>query len=110
MTEQEKVDLKKEMISKRDELVLMIAQLKEDSKPMGLDDAIGRVSRMDYINNKSVNESRIRKSEEDVKALEHWLDIFDTEHFGKCHRCGTPINPKRLLFMPASSRCVRCAV
>ena len=64
---------------------------------------------MDYINNKSIDESSMRKAEKDLKALERWLELHDTSQFGKCVRCGNEININRLLFMPESKRCIYCA-
>lgn len=109
MTEKEKADLKTSIESKKAELEEMIKNLKEETKPQGLDSAIGRISRMDYINNKSVNESSLRKAENDLKSIERWLSIFGSDKFGKCSYCGNEINPKRLIYMPASTRCIHCA-
>ncbi|MFO7822596.1 MAG: TraR/DksA C4-type zinc finger protein [Cyclobacterium sp.] len=83
--------------------------LKEMTQPQGLDSAIGRVSRMDYINNKSINESQLRKNEAKLKALKNWLTKLGSPDFGKCSRCGNEININRLLFMPESTLCIHCA-
>lgn len=109
MNKKEKEQLKEAMENKRGELINLIADLKEATKPMGLDSAIGRVSRMDYINNKSVSEEGLRRAENDLQALENWLSLYETEKFGKCRRCGNEININRLLLMPAGTTCIRCA-
>lgn len=109
MTPEEKTELKVAMDQKRTELIELITDLKEATKPMGLDSSIGRVSRMDYINNKSVSESGLRRAENDLKALERWLSMYNEKSFGKCSRCNQEINPKRLLLMPASTVCINCA-
>lgn len=109
MTEEEKVSLKIAIESKMTELKEKVIELKEMTKPQGLDNAIGRVSRMDYINNKSVNEASLRKAEGDLHALDRWLSLYDSKMFGKCTRCGNEININRLLLMPASTRCIHCA-
>lgn len=83
--------------------------LKEETKPMGLDSAIGRVSRMDYINNKSINEAQMKKIENKLKGLNNWLSKVGTSDFGKCIRCGNEININRLLFLPESNHCINCA-
>lgn len=83
--------------------------LKEETKPMGLDSAIGRVSRMDYINNKSINEAQIRKIENKLKGLHNWLSKIGSSDFGKCIRCRNEININRLLFLPESNHCITCA-
>ncbi len=46
-----------------------INEYKEQSKPIAPENAIGRVSRMDAINNKTIVESALRKSEEKLKKL-----------------------------------------
>lgn len=109
MTDSEKIKLKQAMEQKILELTDLVKNLKEATKPMGLDNAIGRVSRMDYINNKSVGEAGLRKAEDDLRALERWLSVYDSEKFGKCTRCGQEINMNRLLIIPASSRCISCS-
>jgi DnaK suppressor protein len=109
MTQNEKKELKKAMHAKLDELEITIIELKKATKPMGLDNSIGRVSRMDYINNKSVSEAGLRKAESDQHALKRWLELYDTDRFGRCVRCGNEINPKRLLLLPSSTKCIHCA-
>ncbi len=109
MTNQEKQELKTAIENKKTELLKMISDLKEETKPQGLDSSIGRISRMDYINNKSVNEASLRKAENDLKSIDRWLSIYHSDKFGKCTYCGNEINPKRLIYMPASTRCIHCA-
>lgn len=83
--------------------------LKEHTAPQGLDSAIGRISRMDFINNRSINEAQIKKNEAKLKGLQNWLSKLGTADFGKCIRCGQNININRLLFLPESNHCINCA-
>ena len=57
-----------ELISKIEEEISVterkIKDLRNLTKPISPSDAIGRVSRMDAINNKSVNENSLRQAEE----------------------------------------------
>ena len=46
-----------------------IEDYKDLTQPIAPDDAIGRISRMDAINNKSVNEASLRQAEEKLKNL-----------------------------------------
>ena len=109
MKDSEKKEIKEAIEAKVLELTQRIKDLQVATKPMGLDSAVGRLSRMDYINNKTIDEANLRSSISKVQALERWLDLIDTQKFGKCSRCGNEINPKRLLFMPESMRCIKCA-
>lgn len=109
MKEEEAVKVKQAIEQKIVELKALIENLREATKPMGLDNAVGRLSRMDYINNKTIDESSLRKAENSLIGLDRWLSVYGTEKFGKCTKCGNDININRLLLMPESSRCIRCA-
>jgi DnaK suppressor protein len=37
------------------------------------------------------------------------LERVGEDNFGHCLRCGEPIQIKRLLFMPESTKCIKCA-
>lgn len=46
-----------------------IAMYRDMTNPVAPDNAIGRVSRMDAINNKSVNDAALREAEQRYKKL-----------------------------------------
>lgn len=86
-----------------------ISEYKQQSQPVEPENAIGRISRMDAINNKSVVEAALRKAEEKLKKLDYALSQVDKEGFGICTRCKNPIPSGRILLMPQSVHCVKCA-
>jgi DnaK suppressor protein len=86
-----------------------IISYKEGAKPVALDSAIGRVTRMDAINSKSISEESLRKAEIALLKLERALDKIDDPDFGLCMECGEKIPFKRLMIMPGSVLCVECA-
>ncbi len=86
-----------------------VATYKEMTKPIAPDDAIGRISRMDAINNKSVTEAALRKAEEKLTKLKYVLTKVDDDGFGLCVKCSKPIPLGRILLMPQSRYCVHCA-
>jgi DnaK suppressor protein len=87
----------------------LISEYRELTQPVAPDDAIGRVSRMDAINNKSVTESALRRYEEKLKNLNYMLEKANTPDFGICVSCGTTIPIQRLIVRPESLKCVDCA-
>ena len=101
--------LKSMLETKIAELGEDIASLEEAVKPIAPDCAIGRLSRMDAINSKSVNEELLRSARRTLQALERALQHIDTPQFGLCARCGNPIPFGRLEIMPESTRCTGCA-
>lgn len=92
-------------IKKTEKLIL---EYKDLSKPVAPDCAIGRISRMDAINNKSINEAALRRSEKKIKELKRVLSNIKSESFGLCLRCKNPIPIQRILVMPESLYCVNC--
>ena len=64
---------------------------------------------MDAIYNKTVNEAALRKAKIRLKHLEEALLRVHTSDFGTCIRCKSEIPLGRILLMPHSKLCVRCA-
>lgn len=90
------------------ELEARIEEYRELTKPTGPDDAIGRVSRMDAINNRSVNEAALRQAEKQHAGLKRALNRIDDEDFGRCVSCRAEIPLGRIMLMPGATTCVRC--
>lgn len=85
-----------------------IEYLVEVTKPVGPENAIGRISRMDAINNKSVNDAALAKSRNTLIGLKNAIVKIDEPDFGKCAKCGGDIQIGRLKLMPESTRCMKC--
>jgi len=102
-------EIKEKILSEIEKTEKRIAEYKELTKPTAPDCAIGRVSRMDAINNNSINQSALRKSEDKLKGLKYMLSKIDDDDFGLCEKCKQAIPLQRLLFMPQSRFCVNCA-
>lgn len=102
-------EIRQKINAKLAEIENELVILKHHTQPEALDSAIGRISRMDYINNRAINEAQIKKNEAKLRGLHNWLGKLGTSDFGKCIRCGHEININRLLFMPESNYCIRCA-
>lgn len=109
MNKEDKQDIKKRILEELEKTEELILDYKESTKPISPENAIGRVSRMDAINNKSVVEAALRKAEEKLNKLKLVLDKVNDADFGLCMRCGNPIPIGRILLMPQSRNCVRCA-
>ncbi len=88
---------------------IIIEEYKEMTKPVAPENAIGRLSRMDAINNKSVTESALRQAEDKLSKLRYVLTKVGDEDFGICKKCKKPIPVRRIILMPHSFYCVQCA-
>ena len=101
--------LKEKILEKIEQISIEVQKLEEATQPISPENSIGRVSRMDAINNKSVAEVALRSSKRKLTKLNVALSKIDKPDFGVCAMCNQPIPTARLMFMPESSRCVRCA-
>ena len=86
-----------------------IASYKLLTKPIAPDNAIGRLSRMEAINSKSINETALEKAKDTLSKLERALFKSDSPDFGICKECDEPIPFARLMVLPESDFCVQCA-
>ena len=86
-----------------------IVNYKELTTPISPENAIGRVSRMDAINNKSVNDAALITAELKLKNLQIALSNIHDSDFGICHKCKSIIPIGRVMLMPQSRFCVNCA-
>lgn len=87
----------------------LIQEYKEETQPISPDDSIGRVSRMDAINNRSVVEAALRTQENKLRGLIHVESQLGEDDFGLCHRCKQQIPIQRILLVPHNKFCVCCA-
>ncbi len=109
MTAEEKKQLKQKIVDKIAQTEKEIEELTELTKPISPENSIGRVSRMDAINNKSVAEAALRTSKQKLSKLNFAMTKVGAKDFGICTLCKNPIQPARLMYLPESTRCVRCA-
>ena len=109
MQEQEKKKLAGQMRAKIVTIKKDIVSYKERTQPVAPDDAIGRLTRMDAIGNKSINEAALHEAQNTLAKLERALKMIDRPGFGLCRECEEPIPLARLMIMPESDMCVECA-
>ncbi|HHH50646.1 MAG TPA: TraR/DksA family transcriptional regulator [Saprospiraceae bacterium] len=109
MTAEERKLFKQKIEAQIKQLDFELIQLEALTQPISPENSIGRISRMDAINNKSVAEAALRNSKKKLGKLKLALTKVDLPEFGKCKLCKNPIPMGRLMFMPESTRCVRCA-
>lgn len=88
---------------------VLIASLSETSKPVAPDNAIGRLSRMEALNDRAVSEASLNAARHKLSRLETAHGKVDQPDFGICVSCDNPIPPGRILLMPEATRCVLCA-
>ena len=105
----DKKKLKKTIQDKIIQLEREIEEIKKLAAPIEPENAIGRISRMDAINNKTINDRLLRNAAEKQKKLKLALSRIGESKFGFCTLCEHAIQEARLMLMPESSLCINCA-
>jgi DnaK suppressor protein len=109
LSDKEKLDIRNRIKEKMSNIDLRIVEYRELTKPIPPSVAIGRISRMDAINNRSVNEAALRQLETQRKGLESAISRLNDDKFGRCVRCGELIPVGRIIIMPGATKCVSCS-
>ena len=86
-----------------------ISKYSELCKPIAPENSIGRISRMDAINNKSVVEAALRVAIDKMQQLKTMENKIKDADFGICNKCKQAIPFGRLMIQPHSKFCVICA-
>ena len=86
-----------------------IADLEVRSQPVAPDNAIGRLSRMEAIGERGVQQTALAAARQRQQELQLAMTrIEDDETYGLCEQCDEPIPLARLMLMPESRFCVKC--
>ena len=104
-----KEEIKSKIVEAIEAIKVQIEKYEELTKPIAPSEAIGRVSRMDAINNKSVNEASLRQAKVKLQGLQRALGNIDSPDFGICLKCKQQIPVQRIFIRPESVLCVNCA-
>ena len=109
MTIEDRKVLRKKINEEIVKVKAAIVPLLDATKPISPENSLGRVSRMDAINNKGLAEAALRSAKAKLSKLQLALKKVDDANFGNCSMCKNPIRPARLMYLPESTKCVRCA-
>ena len=81
----------------------------EDSGVVELDSSIGRLSRMDALQNQQMALELKRRQENQLLRIENAFKRLAKGQYGLCGKCKKPIEENRLEVFPDTVTCVRCA-
>lgn len=90
------------------ELQRQVEQTAEGSKPVDLDEPIGRLSRMEAMQQQKMVEANRRAAQLRLDAVGRARSALDSEEYGLCRICDEPIGYRRLKAKPEVAVCIRC--
>lgn len=96
------------LLNRKKELDDQLKSLGTSAKPVDLNDPIGRLSRMDAIQQQQMALNAKRQTENSIQQVEAALARIDDGTYGVCLKCEEEISEKRLLAKPEAPFCTDC--
>ena len=109
MTPAEKQEIKHHILQNLTEMGSQIDQLQEKVKPIAPDCSLGRLTRMEAMNEQEVSQRILDETLLRQTRLRNALSRIDSEMFGICIECEEEIGMGRMTVRPESVRCIDCA-
>jgi len=102
--------LKARLAAQREDLLHDGEVTAEERATVELDQTtVGRLSRMDALQNQAMQLETERRREVELKRIDAALERIAEGEYGYCVSCGEEIEKKRLDMDPATPVCVDCA-
>ena len=108
LTEREIEELRRELLALRSELSSLLSSSREASRPVDLDQPIGRLSRVDAMQQQSMLVANRRAAQIRQQQVEAGLRRVEDGDYGLCVSCGESIGLRRLKARPEAPYCLRC--
>jgi DnaK suppressor protein len=96
------------LLELRRELEVRLVERAVDARPVSLDEPIGRLSRMDAIQQQQMAGAARRQAERQLQQVQSALGRIEAGTYGICLRCEEEIAPARLAVKPEATLCRRC--
>lgn len=108
LTEKQEDELKGDLLKLRTELAEALAASGAEAAPVDLDLPIGRISRMDAIQQQSLAKASKAANERRLALAGAALALLEEGEYGLCRDCGEPIGYARLKAKPETPFCLEC--
>lgn len=111
MSEELDINYFKARLAKRYQTILADKEAqKKNTAPKELDQtSVGRLSRMDAMQQQQMSKASARLIDQERRRIETALKRIDADEFGYCILCDEEIAVKRLEFDPSLLTCISCA-
>ncbi len=109
MTKKELHELKDIILVKIKEIEDSFPYLTEETKAIEPSVSLGRLTRMEAISEKGVNEYVLAQNRQSLQKLNNALDRMEKGTYGMCMKCKQEIPIGRLRLVPEAVVCVNCS-
>ncbi len=109
MEERQLETFRQKLIAQKKDIEELDTASREAAATVVLDQSkVGRLSRMDALQSQQMAQETARRRQLQLQKIDSALRRIAAGEYGCCIICGDEINPARLEFDPACTRCTGC--
>jgi DnaK suppressor protein len=108
LTAEQREELHQNLLSERTRLEELLERSKEGARPVELSEPIGRLTRMDAIQQQQMTKANRGAYERKLRQVLAALELLRKQEYGFCRVCEEPIGYPRLKARPEAPFCLRC--
>ena len=108
LTDAEREQLGRRLLEQRAALEVALDGSKGGAGVVSLDEPIGRLSRMDAIQQQKMAQESRRKQALRLSQTVAAIAAFESDSYGDCRSCDEPIGFRRLSARPETAFCLAC--
>jgi len=108
LNEQQWAELHQTLLTLRTELQQLLENSSDGAQPISLDEPIGRLSRMDAMQQQSMVQANRRTTKTRLIRIEAALRRHTSDEYGLCMECEEAIGYARLKAQPEAPFCIDC--
>ena len=101
-------DYKQLLAERKEEILQRLRAINESAKPVDLNEPIGRLTRMDAIQQQQMALNSKKQLEIDLQLVEQAVKRLEDDEYGICLSCEEEIDEKRLQAKPEAPFCTKC--
>ena len=101
-------ELRTALQERQAELQHLLEVTREGTRPVDLQEPIGRLTRMDAIQQQKMTAANRRSSEVRLQQVTTALAAIARGDYGTCRKCEEPIGHRRLKARPEAPYCIDC--
>lgn len=108
LTPEQLTELRDDLAALKVELEVLLDTTDAGVKPVDLDEPIGRLSRMDAIQQQKMAQANRQRNTQRLQMVIAALASDPEDEYGWCKRCDDPVGYGRLKSRPETPFCVAC--
>ena len=108
LSAEQQQELRQDLLQLQRELEQLLSDSQQSSQAVDLDQPIGRLSRMDALQQQAMAKANRAGHQRRLQLVESAMSAIKQTGYGDCRRCEEPIGYPRLKARPESPFCLDC--